>query len=60
MVEQLSPKGWAQLGESSRIHSVSASTKHLHPSCRPPLKGCLTVSISSIEALQVPSSIEHG
>lgn len=39
MVEQLTPKGWAQLGGSSRVLPVSASTKHSHPSCRPPVKG---------------------
>lgn len=38
MVEQLTPKGWAQLGRASR---VLPSTQHAHPSCRPPLMGVL-------------------
>ena len=38
MVEQLTPEGWAQLGGSCRVLTVSASTKHLHPSYRAPLK----------------------
>ena len=59
MAEQLTPKGWAQLGRSSRVVFVSASTKHLHPPRRPRLKGVSWSPNIDNDALQVPFSIEH-
>lgn len=61
MVEQLTPKGWAQLGGSSRVLAVSASPPNTFILLIVRLsRVSLGLPISSIEALQVPCSIEHG
>lgn len=61
MVEQLTPKGWAQLGGSYRIpvspHLQNTSSIRLVVRLS---SGSHGLRMSSIEALQVPSSIEHG
>ena len=60
MVEQLTSKGWAQLGGSCRVLTVSASTNTFILRIVRLSRVSLGLPMSSIEALQVPSSIEHG